>query len=60
MHFFRHEFLPKHYHIQLKILAGRTIYLYSQDEDGIALTHTFLQLSTGIKINIQTELIPES
>ena len=27
-------------------------YLYSQDEKKIALTHTFLQLSAGIKINI--------
>lgn len=26
-------------------------YLYSQDERNIALTHTFLQISTGIKIN---------
>ncbi len=32
--------------------VARDFFLYSQDERYIALTHTFLQLSTGIKIRI--------
>lgn len=52
------------YHLNKKIILTNTLlysikntirkddYLYSQDEHKIALTHTFLQLSTGIIINI--------